>query len=319
VSGAYLGIDAGGTHTRALVETSDGRRAVVQTGPANWTTLGPEQCVAAIAEAAARAVGEAGLPAGSLTGACVALAGYYPLWHREDARTAIQAALPSVPVRLVPDLVAAWSGATGGEPGIVLAAGTGAVAYGKNPLGFTARAGGWGPLYGDEGSGYWIGIEALRAVARSLDGRGPQTSLAESAWLTEGAKLPLSSGNLSRMTEQALRAAYRDNWPREKVAAAAPTVVQHAASGDRVASEILERAAAELGALVLSVARQLTWGAAPIPVFGVGGLLNAGPPLREPLERWVATVLPSARWSEARGSPLDGALRLAREGHCPTP
>jgi N-acetylglucosamine kinase-like BadF-type ATPase len=319
VTDAYLGVDAGGTHTCAVVATGDGRSAIVQAGPANWTTLGPDRSSAAIADAASGALAEIGLEAGSLTRACVALAGYYPRWHQKAAHTAIQTALPEVPVRLVTDLVAAWAGATHGEPGIVLAAGTGAVAYGKDSFGSAGRAGGWGPLFGDEGGGYWIGIEALRAVARSLDGRGPATSLGQSVWLWANASDPAAPADPATRTEQALRAVYRDAWPRDKVAFAAPFVARHAAAGDRVSAEILKRAAAELGALVLSVAQQLRWGAGPIPVYGVGGVFEAGPPLLEPLERWLAAALPTAHWRAPRGSPVEGALRLAREVTCPTP
>ena len=120
---AILGVDAGGTHTRALVRASDGRTGMGEAGPANWTTLGPERCAGAVAEAAGAALHSAGLPAHALTVACVSLAGYYPPWHEAAARAAFGAALPAPALRLVPDLVAAWAGATGGEAGIVLARG----------------------------------------------------------------------------------------------------------------------------------------------------------------------------------------------------
>ena len=168
---AVLGVDAGGTHTRALVLAGEGRTGMGQAGPANWTTLGPERCAHAIAEAAGLALRAAGAPASALARVCVSMAGFYPPWHEAEARAAISAALPGPSLRLVPDLIAAWAGATGGSAGVVLVAGTGAVAYGRDSAGRAARAGGWGPLYGDEGGGYWIGCEALRAVSRALDER----------------------------------------------------------------------------------------------------------------------------------------------------
>ena len=120
--------------------------------------------------------------------------------------------------------------------------------------------------------------------------------------------------------EESLRAVYRDAWSREQVAALCVAVARHAAAGDAVAAGILAHAAAELGTLVAAVARRLSWGSEPLPVSAVGGVISAGPSLRRPLERWLAAVLPHARWRAPLGSPLEGALLLAqkRELRCRT-
>jgi N-acetylglucosamine kinase-like BadF-type ATPase len=125
----------------------------------------------------------------------------------------------------------------------------------------------------------------------------------------------------STRAEQALRSVYRDGWSREQVAALGALVSRCAAAGDEAAARILDRAAAELGALVAAVSSRLGWGARPLPVVAVGGLLAAGPPLIEPLQRWLAAVLPHALWTAPMGSPLEGAALLAREEGrlCPTP
>lgn len=337
-----LAVDAGGTHTRALVRTAAGRTGAGEAGPANWTTLGPEGCAGAIADAAGSALRAAGLSAHSVSRACVSLAGYYPPWHEAEAQAAIRAALPAPVLRLVPDLEAAWAGATGGEAGIVLVAGTGAVAYGRNATGRAARAGGWGPLFGDEGGGHWIGCEALRAISRALDGRGPGTSLQGAVGRAAGLQVSRSVGlqgkarlamtyrptelptyrptALPIAVEESLRAVYRDGWTGVQVAALAAAVARCAAAGDAVAAGILERAAAELGGLILAVAHRLNWRVEPLWVSAVGGVMNAGADLSEPLQRWLAAVLPSARWKAPLGSPLEGALLLAREEglHCRT-
>src|SRR5215212_2413879 len=142
-----LAVDAGGTRTRAIVLHANGWRGTGQAGPANWTTMGRDPCVAAVSEAVEAALATSGLQSGDLRGACIALAGYYPPWHEQEVRSAFQGLLPEAAVRLEPDLVAAWAGATGGRPGAVLIAGTGAVAYARDADGCSARAGGWGPLF----------------------------------------------------------------------------------------------------------------------------------------------------------------------------
>jgi glucosamine kinase len=309
---AVLGVDAGGSRTRAMIVDQAGRRSQAEAGPANWTTLGSEPCLAAIREASGQALASHALPASELAGVCVALAGYYPPWHREEAGVALGRLFAYARLRVEPDLVAAWAGATGGLPGVVLAAGTGAVAYGRDAEGRAARAGGWGPLFGDEGGGYWIGCEALRAVARSLDGRGPATVLAERLWSTEGAASVPALDH-----EQLLRAVYRDQWPRHRIAALSVPVAEAAAAGDGVAADILDRAADGLAALVLAVARRLMWTRGPLRLVGTGGVLEAGRVIRAPLERRLVETLPDAFWASAAGSPLEGALLLAQQEVAP--
>src|SRR5207247_7094150 len=121
-----------------------------------------------------------------LDAVCAGLAGFYPPWHRAELRAAIREKLSvecsvlsietgaltpntqhPTPI-LVPDLEIAWAGGLAARAGVVLVGGTGSVAYGRNAAGRGARAGGWGYLAGDEGSAYWIGREALAAVAVAL-------------------------------------------------------------------------------------------------------------------------------------------------------
>jgi N-acetylglucosamine kinase-like BadF-type ATPase len=319
MTGIFLGIDAGGSQTRALAGSGNELLGTGLAGPANWTALGPDRCAAAIAAAAGQAMSKARLRPEAVTRACIGLAGYYPPWHEEEVRTTLAGVLPGLPLRLVPDLVAGWAGATGGEPGIVLTVGTGAAAYGRDARGQSARAGGWGPLLGDEGGGYWIGVELLRAVSRALDGRGPATSLTEAVRQhaacarPEAASACLEPGRAAGSVEEALRSVYRDAWSRERIAALCEVASRHAGAGDRVAMELFERAAPELGSLIEAVAHQLDGSARPLPISVVGGVAGVGAVLWSPLRRWVASVLPNARWSKPLGTPLDGALRLAQQ------
>src|SRR5262249_43297302 len=131
--------------------------------------------------------------------------------------------------------------------GIVIIAGTGSIVYGRNAAGEAARAGGWGHMIGDEGSGYWIGREALAAVMRAGDGRGPATDL------TAEILSHFAGDDLSRLP----RIVYDRGTPRAAVAEVGPIVQRMADAGDAVATRILERAADELVLAAESVASRL--------------------------------------------------------------
>lgn len=302
-----LALDAGGTHTRCAVLGLDGRRlSVGEGGPANWSTGGAEivcRSVRDAVEAARRAAGLATEAHAELVGACLGLAGYYPPWHAEAAAEALR---PILGTRLIlePDLRVAWAGATALSPGVVVVAGTGSVAYGEDGAGRFARAGGWGPLAGDEGSAPWIGAAALRAVGRALDGRGRETVLAERMFTSA------DTVRADARLEQQLRTIYRDGWGRAEVAALAPHVAAAAAEGDAVAREIMADAAAALGEIALAVMRSLA-PRAPVTVYLTGGVASAGAPLLDPFRRWLAITAPAAVVTAPRHPPLEGAVLLA--------
>lgn len=145
--------------------------------------------------------------------------------------------------------------------GIALIAGTGSFAWGRDCKGVTARAGGCGTLLGDEGSGYWIGLEGLRAMVRGLDGRGPQPDFSAVVLAS------LHMAGLPELIEAA--AAFR----KSQVAAVAEPVLAAAWTGDRIAQRIVESAVAELTGLVRAIAgRHAEW-PRPLPVALGGGLV----------------------------------------------
>jgi N-acetylglucosamine kinase-like BadF-type ATPase len=164
-------------------------------------------------------------------------------------------------------------------------------------------------VIGDEGGGYWIGREVLRSVSRALDGRGPATTLLEAV---RHPSTGCDGHRRSATGEEALRAVYRDRWSREQIAGLSVAAAGHAEAGDPVARGIIERAAAELGGLVAAVARRLEGYRDPLPVYAIGGVMEAGPVVLDPLERWLSAVWPAARFSKPLGSPLEGALLLAQ-------
>jgi len=144
-------------------------------GPSNPLTAGFDEAAEAITAAVEAAAEEAGVEA--FSAACLGIAGT----DRPSGRDALMGMLeiPSGRVRIVTDAVAALAGATGGGPGVIVISGTGSIAYGVDSEGGTARAGGWGWMVDDEGSGYDIGRKAMAAALRAHDGRGEPTTLAD--------------------------------------------------------------------------------------------------------------------------------------------
>jgi len=199
------------------------------------------------------------------------------------------------------DAKIAWTGATEGEPGLVVIAGTGSIAYGENVHGESARAGGWGYIYGDEGSGFDIARQALRATLKDHEGWGPRTALTPALMELTGA----SNAN------DALHRFYTPEWPRSRVAGLAITVDRIASEGDPVASDILLHAAQQLALLAASVRRQL-WNdeAASSPhISWIGGVFQS----QILLERFrtLALLDGNAEVGPPRRSPAAGALILA--------
>ncbi len=172
-----LGIDGGATKTlAALLDLERGTLHLGQAGPSNEDAVGTRSAVQALLEAADEALGRAGIDGERLDAVLIALAG-----TDTDAMTRHVRAARSEDWLVVNDVVAAWATATGAQPGIGVISGTGSNVFGVGADGGAWRAGGWGQLLGDEGSGYWLGIESIGAALRDRDGSGPQTALSEAA------------------------------------------------------------------------------------------------------------------------------------------
>ncbi|HEX9998161.1 MAG TPA: BadF/BadG/BcrA/BcrD ATPase family protein [Abditibacterium sp.] len=245
----FLGIDGGGTATRAAI--IDGKREVVgrgESGPSNHYAVGPAMAAQNCASAAARAVDDARRMSGEfdqshITAWGFGLAGV----RRESDHLLMTGFLSEICPRafsLETDVVAAHAGAFAGQPGIVLSAGTGAICFGADETGEKFYADGWGPVMGDEGGGYWIGIEALRAVCRAVDGRGPKTRLVS----------PVLDAFGVPNSDELVKFVYSDNCTREKIASLARIVFDLADDGSGEASDIRARSATFLARSVRSVA-----------------------------------------------------------------
>jgi len=288
-----IGIDAGGTKTVGLLADETGK-VLAEVSGANLQTHGElevEKVFDDIMEALrqGRTISAVGLGIAGVDrphDEAVIRGILRRLGHRETARVVNDAAIALV------------AGAPEGS-GIVILAGTGSIAYGIDRAGKTARSGGYGFLLADEGSGYWLGHQALRCTVRAADGRGPATRLAP---LVYEAMEVTSVGEL-------VPRVYEKGLPKHRIAALAPLVQRARDEGDEVAAALIEGGARELALAARAVARQLDFGGGPFPVVLAGGAFKACPGLVDPLVKHLD--LPAGTPRVLDVEPARGAVRLA--------
>lgn len=297
---AAVCFDAGQTGCRAALADVGALTSPVGRGPACPSpdrVDGPGRIAAAAAAACdAAQIDPAGRPlAAGLTG----------LGESSQQAGAVVAALRErlgvTHVRLAGDLATAHLGALAGRPGVVVAAGTGAVTLAVGVDGRYARVDGWGYLIGDAGGGFDVGRAGLRSAMAALDGRGGSAELRRRAEAVLG-PLPTLPGRLHTEAD-----------PAGVVAAFAREVAQAAREGDSEAAGIWARAADDLAHAVATAARQALADAAAVEVACTGGMFEAADLLREPFRARVTERLGNATLVEAAGTSLDGAARLAHD------
>jgi N-acetylglucosamine kinase-like BadF-type ATPase len=301
-NGFYLGIDGGGTSTRAIIIDAAG--TVVGegfSGPANALRVGVQRAVRHIREAVAQACAQAGIRLPRIAAAELGLAGARRREIRERMRKAVGQALGIRRFKIVTDADIALDGATDGAPGVVLIAGTGSICCGINASGDQARAGGWGPAAGDEGSAYSIARRALQCVAQAADGRGARTRLTAAA---------CEYFDISSVDELGL-AMSAPGLTHDRFAGFARRVIDVARQGDAVARDILRHAGAELATLAIAVIRQLGMQQDRFQVAYVGGVFNAGDLVMQPLLEALQECAPRAELAAPRVDPAVAAARSA--------
>lgn len=294
----YIGVDGGGSNLRVVVTNAGLEVLAQQRGETvNPSVVGWQEAATRIQRAILSTVDAVGIRADAIASVGIGVAGaaddYAGPWLRETVTTV----LPDVHVAPSSDIELALVGAHGARYGVLVLAGTGSVALAIDRGGRWKRAGGWGYLLGDEGSGYWLGIEALRAVMQADDGRGTPTLLT-----------PRILDQLDLPDVQAITLwLYRVEAPRTRdVARLAPLVCEVAEAGDEVATAIVNRAGDELALLCRTVI--LRAGLVAPPVAFAGGLLEEATPVRTRL----CDLLGMASPPEPQYPPVVGAALLAR-------
>jgi N-acetylglucosamine kinase-like BadF-type ATPase len=302
-----LGMDAGGTRTRCIIADLGGTVLGYAEGAAANVASDREGAARSLHATAEHAVRAAGV-SGPAEAACAGVAGYSS-FEPHDAEALFMAVASARRWETYPDLHIAWAGGTGGRPGVVVIGGTGSVAFGRNAAGQEHRCGGWGYLLSDEGSGFWIGRQALIAVLKCNDGRGPETLLTERVAAAIGAE---GAGAI-------VRYAYTDDRSTREFARLAPLVTAASEDGDAVARRILAGAGRHLGALGATTIRVLGMERDAFPVVTVGGAYRAGLPLLETFRDRIAEAAPDAVVGPPRSLPVIGAviLALTAAGHPP--
>ncbi|MGG1660077.1 N-acetylglucosamine kinase [Brevibacillus sp. NRS-1366] len=289
----FIGIDGGGTKTRAAICDGTGQVLALASGEASNPLSRPwgevertlRTCIADVRE-------QAGVSEGDVAGLYIGLGGA----DRPRVKAMIQNAFAdSWQERLFidNDAVAALYAGTWGRPGIVLICGTGSIAYAVSEQGTRQRVGGWGYLIGDEGSGFDLGRKAAAAVLRAYDGRGKETLLTELFLTHYGVERP----------DELISMIYEASNPRMALAQTSALVEQAAALGDAIAAELISQAADFLIELASTCLAKRT---EPLPVVLAGGLLTAQTMLRQQLieKAPFATVIPTV-------SPVIGSLVAA--------
>ncbi len=296
-----VGVDGGASKTRATVISIEGRILATATVRSSSAYHREPEDAAGVVVAAVRDVLVQAQRSGPATALGAGLAGADDPATRERLIRVLTDAGLAETIAVDHDAAAALAGGTALEPGIVIIAGTGSIAFGVDASSRRARAGGWGPLLDDEGSGYAVGRAALRAVMRAYDGRGDATVLSDA--MIRRFALPSAA---------ALKMAVR-GMSIDEIAAVATLVVDAAREGDTVAGAILTSAGESLAAMVAAVARALDWQRAEFPLVTVGGMLEAGDLVRRPLTSALRALGSAGRLIPAQFPPeVGGALLAAR-------
>ncbi len=275
-SSYFLGVDGGQSSTTVLI--GDGRGRVLgqgRAGPCNHAAAdeGRLKLTNALTAGLAEACANAGLDAGAIefASACLGFSG-----GAGDKRDLVARIVRAAQIEVTNDGWIALAGATAGAPGVVVIAGTGSLAVGRNGAGKMARAGGWGYIFGDEGGGIDIARQAVRAILRMEEGWGEATTLHAMLLDATGA----SNANAL------LHALYTPDWPRPRMAKLARLVDEAAGRGDALAQRIMDNAARSLAQFALAVRGQLFSPGETVIVSYIGGVFRS----RRLLERFRAAV-----------------------------
>ena len=305
-----LGIDAGGTKTVCQLANETGEiLAMARRGGANLQAVGELEVEKVLHDVMEEALGDRDVTPAAI---CLGIAGV----DRPDDARVVRAIMKRIGYKarviVVNDALVALEAGAPSQPGVVIIAGTGSIAYGRNAENQAARAGGWGFVLGDEGSGYWIGRSAIRAVLRAADRRGPETELTP---------LLLKHFQVNR-PQDIIHEVYTGQLRPATIAALAQCVQSAFTNGDAVAIGILRGCADQLESFGLSVARRLDIVGSPFPFVLAGGIFRAVPWLHQELERRLPLASPKSRTLLLDVEPAYGAVRLAlaeARGGAPVP
>ncbi len=301
----YLGIDGGGTKTKAVILDENGRLlGAGNGGPSNFGTIGVEKARRHIATAIANAVSAANLPAQPFAAAFLGIAGTVSQADRDTVMGMAQQLnlAPAGRIGVDHDGRIALAGGLSGKPGIVQIIGTGTSCFGLNAAGERWMAGGWGHRLADQGGGYWLGIQAMKAATEAFDGRGRPTVL--QAMVMDALRLRQMGEIMHRLYGEAMSVA--------EIAALSRLVIAAAERDDPVANAIIAEGMDEVARCVETVASKLGWQNEAVDLVCVGGISKAGEVVMRPLREAVNGRLPHCAIHNPQHSAAVGAAILAQ-------
>jgi N-acetylglucosamine kinase-like BadF-type ATPase len=296
----FLGFDGGGTKTECIALDAEGR-IVGQglAGASNPLRVGYDAACTALQLAAAGAIASGKQSAADVRGVSAGLAGAGLKAVAGEMWMRLSRIWPRASIHVITDADAALESAVGAGSGVVLIAGTGSIALGRNSTGELARAGGYGVWIGDPGSAHDIGRKAVAAASRARDFSGPASTLGE---------LILSSTKTRDWDDLVEKIS---SGPAAVFTRLVPVVMEAAEDGDSAAREILARAALDLASLALVVIGRLGLKDAEFRVARAGGVFNRSRILDSRVDELIARVAPHARVDLLADPPALGAARLA--------
>lgn len=299
----FLGVDGGGTKTALCLLDGDGSIAAAARTGTTYYLPGPVELVERVLrEGVTEVCTRAGVSVTDLSYAFFGLPSYGEISGDVPALDALpRAILGHDRYACDNDCVCAWAGSLGGEDGVNVVAGTGSIAYGQRH-GHGVRVGGFGELFGDEGSAYWIAIRALNIASRMIDGR-----------LARGPLLKAIRERLQLNAELEVIDIVLNRWEgrRDEIAALSRLVDDAADQGDEHAAAILADAGRELATLAVAVRRQLGHRAADKITVSHSGGAFASERILASFRHELAAQKASWRVAEPLYPPVVGAALYA--------
>ncbi|WP_421729587.1 N-acetylglucosamine kinase [Brevundimonas sp.] len=302
--GYFLGVDGGGTKTAFVLTDREGRELARHEGGSSYhIQIGVESLHALLHDGVHAVLNQAGATTEDIVFAFFGLPA-----HGEDSQ--VQPFLDVTPEAVLGhrryacgnDMICGWAGSLGGEDGINIVAGTGSIGYGERQ-GLSARGGGWGEVFSDEGSAYWIAVQGLNVFSRMADGRlerGPLYDLLKRE-LDLKSDLDICAYVYAKATAQ-----------RDRIAALSRLVARAAAQGDVAAQAVFSQAGQELAAIVDGIRRQLDYPAGEgVNLSYSGGVFQSDELILRPFRKQLSTYSPDYRIVTPRYSPAMGAAIYA--------
>jgi glucosamine kinase len=296
----FLGFDGGGTKTECLLANATGEilaRAIV--GPSNPLRTGYMRAWFSLSEAADAVLRRQKIRAGDIRALCAGLGGAGRSRVAKQISTFFERSFPHARVRVTTDLEIAFEAAFDTGEGIILLAGTGSAAFGRDANGRSARAGGRGPWFSDEGSAFDMGRRAFAAVARAEEHRAHETALSKRllAWH--------QAHNWDSLLERITKN------PDDVFPQTFPLVAQLADKEDAVCREILSSAATDLAELAVCIASELGWRDREIRIAKAGGVYGRSKYFDDAVESELKKLMPAASLVSLQVSPAEAAVQMA--------